>query len=101
MTEKILAEIWSAVLGVENVGINDNFFELGGHSLLVTKVLGRLREAIDIELPMRAMFEAPTIAELAKVVESVLMDEVADLSEEEAERLDASTEPQPMEEAKA
>ena len=90
MTEQMLAEIWADVLGIENIGANDNFFELGGHSLLITKVLARIREAIDLDLPMRVMFEAPTISSLGKAIETALVDEVEQLSEEEAERLDAN-----------
>jgi hypothetical protein len=79
--------------------VTDNFFELGGHSLLITKVLARVHEAIDVELPMRVMFEAPTIRELAKVVEAKLLEEVEQLSEEEAERLDADMESRRLEQA--
>ena len=63
--ERVLAGIWSQVLGVERVGVDDNFFELGGHSLLVTQLLSRVHEAFQVKLPMRYMFEAPTVAGLA------------------------------------
>ena len=63
--EKTLCRIWRDVLRVERVGIDDNFFELGGHSLLATRVIARMRGELNVEMPLRAMFETPTIAELA------------------------------------
>ena len=68
-TEEVLAAIWAEVLKLERVGIEDNFFELGGHSLLGTRVIARMREAFAVELPLRALFEAPTLCELAGRVE--------------------------------
>jgi amino acid adenylation domain-containing protein len=64
--EETIAAIWSAVLGTDQVGVYDNFFELGGHSLLATQVIGRLREVFPIELPLRTLFESPTVAALAE-----------------------------------
>ena len=65
--EEGLAEIWRTVLKVEQIGIHHNFFELGGHSLLATQVMSRVRQAFQVELSVRALFEAPTIAGLAEL----------------------------------
>jgi acyl carrier protein len=69
-TEESLAQIWSEVLNVERVGVNDNFFDLGGHSLLATQVFSRMQDVFGIELPLRALFEAPTVAGLAEKVDA-------------------------------
>lgn len=65
-TEQIIADIWQSVLGCQRVGCHDNFFELGGHSLLATQVISRLREAFQTDVPLRVIFESPTVAELAE-----------------------------------
>ena len=97
--EKTLADIWAAVLNLEQVGIHDNFFDLGGHSLLATQVISRTREAFHVDIALRTLFENPTVADLAvkiaeiqtqKIAPSEMQDVLADLeslSEEEAERL--------------
>ncbi|PMB39472.1 non-ribosomal peptide synthetase [Fischerella thermalis CCMEE 5319] len=64
-TEITLVKLWSEVLGVEKVGINDNFFELGGNSLLTTKLILKIRAAFQVDLPLRTLFESPTVASLA------------------------------------
>ncbi|HWC11103.1 MAG TPA: amino acid adenylation domain-containing protein, partial [Acidimicrobiales bacterium] len=69
-TEETLASIWSAVLGIEGIGVDDDFFELGGHSLLATQVVARTREAFGGDVPLQAMFESPTVARLATVVDA-------------------------------
>src|SRR5207245_2268964 len=70
-TERTIAEIWAEVLRREKdmIGIDDNFFDLGGHSLLATQVISRVRRALNIELPLRTLFESPTIASLAEQAE--------------------------------
>ena len=67
-TEALLANIFAEVLQVEKVGIHDNFFELGGHSLLATQVIARVSAASCVDLPLRDLFEGPTIAELAEMM---------------------------------
>ncbi len=67
--ESELARIWAEVLDLEQVGIDDNFFELGGHSLLATRVISQLRDSFQTETPLEALFETPTIAGIANVLE--------------------------------
>jgi amino acid adenylation domain-containing protein len=70
--EEALVAIWAEVLGRERVGIHDDFFELGGHSLSATQAMSRMRAVLDADLPLRALFEAPTIAGLSQRVQSEL-----------------------------
>jgi acyl carrier protein len=91
-TEQVLAEIWSEVIGVKEVGLHDNFFDLGGHSVLVTQIIARIRSRFQVQLDLRTVFESPTIGLLAAAVEEALVAEIEDLPEVEAERLSGGTE---------
>ncbi|HYX25278.1 MAG TPA: KR domain-containing protein, partial [Thermoanaerobaculia bacterium] len=104
-TEQVLAGIWEDVLGIQPVGIHDDFHQLGGHSLLALQVLSRLRQALGSELPLRAVFDAPTVSLLAmRILEGEtqaadggtlddMLARLEDLSDEEAEALLASEQP--------
>ena len=70
-TEELVAGIWAKALGVQRVGRKDNFFDLGGHSLLVTKVISQMRKASGLQLPLRVLFDAPALDELAKAVDDI------------------------------
>ena len=72
--EELLAGIISETLGVGTVGRNENFFDLGGHSLLAAQVMSRIRQAFEVEIPLRAIFELPTVAELGAQVKEALSD---------------------------
>lgn len=84
--EDTLARIWAEVLKVDKVGIDDNFFDLGGHSLLATQIISRVRSFLSIELPLRTLFESPTVAELATELAQRMRD-VEATTEKEAQKL--------------
>ena len=94
-TEAVVAGVWAEVLRSGHlIGIHDNFFDLGGHSLLVTQVVARLRKAFQVEIPLRWLFESPTVAELAERIgstgqqqTSLMLNELEYLTDEEAQRL--------------
>ena len=85
--EEKLSTIVCALLKLEQVSVNDNFFLLGGHSLLGTQLIVKIRSAFGVDLALRALFEAPTIAELSSEIERLIIAKVEGMSEEEAERL--------------
>jgi acyl carrier protein len=82
--EETLAELWQGLLGIDRVGIHDDFFGLGGHSLLATQIVARVRDLFELSLPLQAIFEAPTIARFAELIEDAIIAELEGLSEEEA-----------------
>jgi acyl carrier protein len=79
--EELVAHIWAEVLKLENFGIHDNFFDLGGHSLKATQVISRVRETLRIDLHLRVLFEAPTVAEFASRVEQSFAADAGELAE--------------------
>lgn len=85
--EETLAGLWGQVLRREQVGIYDNFFGLGGDSLQAARLVARIRAALQVELPLKSIFRGPTIAEQAVIVEELLLQEIEDLSDEEARQL--------------
>ncbi|MBD2355222.1 amino acid adenylation domain-containing protein [Tolypothrix sp. FACHB-123] len=68
--ERQIAQIWLEILGLEKIGIYDNFFELGGHSLLITQLLAKIRKVFHVELPLKVLFDAPTIVDLAAQIDN-------------------------------
>lgn len=97
--EQLLVKIWAEVLKIEKIGVHDNFFDLGGHSLLATQVMSRAGGAFHVEIPLRMLFEHPTIASLAVQIVEIqvktvdqeemadLISEVESLSDEEVQKL--------------
>ncbi len=82
-TEELVAQMWMETLGVSRIGVHENFFKLGGHSLLVMRVLSRLRETFQVEVPLQRFFERPTVASLCEAIEEIIFAEVAALPDEE------------------
>jgi acyl transferase domain-containing protein len=86
-TEEQIARVWRDALGVDDIGINDSFAQLGGHSLLAIRIVSELRKVFQIDIPVRALFDAPTVAELSNYIKDHLFAEIEKLSDEEAEQL--------------
>jgi acyl carrier protein len=72
-TEEIVSGIWGEVLGVSEVSRSDNFFDLGGHSLLATRLITRARECFGVDIPLRDIFNAPTVEGLSRLIEESLL----------------------------
>jgi phthiocerol/phenolphthiocerol synthesis type-I polyketide synthase E len=85
--EERIAAVWQELLGLERIGVHDDFFALGGHSLLATQIVSRLRDIFELELPLAVIFEAPTIARMAVVVEDAFFAEIDALTDDEAAAL--------------
>jgi len=97
--EEQLVQIWADILGIDQVGIHDNFFDLGGHSLTATQVVSRVIKSFQLELPLKALFESPTVADMAKIIKhnqarkasdgelERILTELEAMSEKEAKKL--------------
>ena len=91
--------IWEEVLGVRPIGIDDNFFNLGGHSLAATRVVSRVIQQFQIDIPLQSLFQSPTVADMAAVITAhqgkklgesqlkTILDELASLSDADAQQL--------------
>jgi amino acid adenylation domain-containing protein len=85
--EKSLASIWMKLLGINRIGINDNYFELGGDSLLATQLASQVRSVFEVELPLVELFRHPTLSEMATSIEEAIIEQMEEISDEEAEQL--------------
>src|SRR6185369_2679582 len=84
--EQNLSAIISDLLKVKEVGLDDDFFLLGGHSLLGTQLIARIRDSFGVEIPLRSLFEQPTVRGLAGEVERLLVDKINNMTEDDAQR---------------
>jgi acyl carrier protein len=85
--EQWLARLLSTLLGTDRVNRDDNFFNLGGHSLMGAQLIARVKQTFDVDLPLRSLFDHPTIREISSEVDSLLQAKLNSMSEEEARRL--------------
>jgi acyl carrier protein len=85
--EEVLAGIWAEVLRRDRVGVHDSFFDLGGHSLLIMRLLAKIQTTFDLEISIRTVFSIPTLEAMAGEIERRIYEDVATMSESEAERL--------------
>lgn len=85
--EELLMDVLKEVMGVEQVSIYDDFFEIGGNSLVASQAVSRMRDVLEMDLPVQLLFEKRTIADLAEEIERRLLEEIEELSDEEAEKL--------------
>ncbi|MGN9909267.1 non-ribosomal peptide synthetase [Phytohabitans sp. LJ34] len=96
-TEQALADLWAGVLGATRLGADDDFFASGGHSLLVTRAVNRMREAFAVDVPVRFVFEHPTVRRAAARLEELIVAEIEAMSDATAERLAAAEPTGPQE----
>ena len=82
--QELLVEVWQEVLTIERIGIHDHFFDIGGHSLLAAQVIARLRQMLELDIPLRSIFEHPTIAQLASVIDAQLANVFPDWPRDES-----------------
>jgi len=86
-TEHRVAQFFQEFLGIDQVGIHDNFFELGGNSLIATQMFLRLRQEFQVEIPLISLFQKPSVADLSLSIEKIVIEEIAELAEEDAQNL--------------
>ena len=85
--ERVVVELWEDMLGFAPIGVHDSFFELGGDSLTATRLIARLADRVSVRIPLKRVLEKPTVAGVADVVDGLLLEKVASMSDDEAERL--------------
>jgi acyl carrier protein len=86
-TEEIIADMWQEILGIEKIGTMDEFSDLGGHSLLAIQIISRMRSVFGIQISLKGIFDAPTIGQLALHIEQLIIEEIEEISEDEARQL--------------